>query len=218
MIEIKDLEKKFNNTPVLNGVSYTFKDNMITAILGKSGSGKSTMLNLIGSLLNPTNGDILVDGESIINYDDVKKSEYRNKKIGYVFQSFYLDNNLTSLENVMIPQIILGINKKDRITNALAALEKVGLTHKKDSKISELSGGEKQRVCIARAIINNPDILLCDEPTGNLDSENGKIILELLKRLSENKCIILVTHDIESAKKYADEIVRLKDGKITYED
>ena len=112
MIEIKNLEKKFNNTPVLNGVSYTFKDNMITAILGKSGSGKSTMLNLIGSLLNPTNGDILVDGESIINYDDVKKSEYRNKKIGYVFQSFYLDNNLTSLENVMIPQIILGINKK----------------------------------------------------------------------------------------------------------
>lgn len=221
MIQIRGITKVFqaeNEFKALDNVSIDILDNELTTIIGKSGSGKSTLLNIIGGLLKPTDGEIVVNDNKINELSDKDLSKFRNEEIGYVFQSFFLDKDMTALENVIVPLMIKGVPKKERIKIAKEALEKVDLTDKINVKTSKLSGGEKQRVAIARAIVNDPKIILADEPTGNLDSENGRIIMELLKELSHSKTVVLVTHNLEDAQKYSDKIIRIADGRIVYED
>ncbi|MGM9971294.1 MAG: ABC transporter ATP-binding protein [Anaeroplasmataceae bacterium] len=221
MIQLINIEKKFqaeNEFIALKDVSIDIEDKKLTTIIGKSGSGKSTLLNIIGGLLKPTNGEVIVNGRNINQLNDIQLATFRNEEIGYIFQSFFLDKDMTALENVMVPLMIKGVNKKERVSIARKMLESVGLESKENIKVSKLSGGEKQRVAIARAIVNNPKIILADEPTGNLDSENGKIVMSLLKTLSREKTVVLVTHNLEDAMTYSDTIIKLKDGMVIYED
>lgn len=213
MIKINNLTKIYNdNTKALDSINTIIDENFV-AIVGKSGSGKSTLLNLIGGIDNSTNGEIIIDDLNICKLSSDCLAEYRNNYIGFIFQSFYLDDSYTVLENVMVPLIIKGIKKKQRIEMASEILKKVGIIELKDKLISEISGGEAQRVAIARALVNDPKIILADEPTGNLDSSNGELIMGLLKDISKEKMVIMVTHNIEYLK-YADRVIELCDGKI----
>ncbi len=195
--------------------SYTFKKGNFYAIMGHSGSGKSTLLRIIGLMDQMTSGSLEIDGENVVNLNDTTASEIRKEKIGFVFQDYFLDKNLRAIENVILPMLInKKIKKDERIKRATKLLKMVGLEDKINSYPKELSGGEQQRVCLARALANNPDYILCDEPTGNLDEENEKKILTMLKNLSnQRKCIIVVSHS-NNIKKYADDIINLKGGKL----
>lgn len=209
----------YDETPnivhALSNVNLILNKNELTIIEGPSGSGKTTLLNIIGGLLKPSSGKILVNNKNIIEMNDNEKAYYRNKVIGFVFQSFYLEPNFTVYDNVEVPLIIAGIPKNERRKMILSTLDSVGLLDKEKMIASKLSGGEKQRVSIARAIVNNPEIILADEPTGNLDSKNGDMIMSLLKRISkEDKIVIVITHNDEQAIKYGDKIYRLNDGEI----
>ncbi len=185
--------------------SYTFKKGNFYAIMGHSGSGKSTLLRIIGLMDQMTSGSLEIDGENVVNLNDTTASEIRKEKIGFVFQDYFLDKNLRAIKK---------IKKDERIKRATELLKMVGLEDKINSYPKELSGGEQQRVCLARALANNPDYILCDEPTGNLDEENEKKILTMLKNLSnQRKCIIVVSHS-NNIKKYADDIINLKGGKL----
>ena len=184
------------------------------AIVGPSGSGKSTMMNLVGALDLASKGDIFLDSVDIELLEESDLAQIRGKKIGFVFQTFNLIPTLTALDNVSLPMMFQGINKEERDERAKMLLEKVNLGHRLTHLPNELSGGERQRVAIARALANNPEIILADEPTGNLDSKTGQEILEMFKQLNnEGKTIIFITHDKELAKK-AKRIVHLKDGRI----
>ena len=195
--------------------SYTFKKGNFYAIMGHSGSGKSTLLRIIGLMDQMTSGSLEIDGENVVNLNDTTASEIRKEKIGFVFQDYFLDKNLRAIENVILRMLInKKIKKDERIKRATELLKMVGLEDKINSYPKELSGGEQQRVCLARALANNPDYILCDEPTGNLDEENEKKILTMLKNLSnQRKCIIVVSHS-NNIKKYADDIINLKGGKL----
>ena len=195
--------------------SYAFKKGNFYAIMGHSGSGKSTLLRIIGLMDQMTSGSLEIDGENVVNLNDTTASEIRKEKIGFVFQDYFLDKNLRAIENVILPMLInKKIKKDERIKRATKLLKMVGLEDKINSYPKELSGGEQQRVCLARALANNPDYILCDEPTGNLDEENEKKILTMLKNLSnQRKCIIVVSHS-NNIKKYADDIINLKGGKL----
>ena len=195
--------------------SYTFKKGNFYAIMGHSGSGKSTLLRIIGLMDQMTSGSLEIDGENVVNLNDTTASEIRKEKIGFVFQDYFLDKNLRAIENVILPMLInKKIKKDERIKRATELLKMVGLEDKINSYPKELSGGEQQRVCLARALANNPDYILCDEPTGNLDEENEKKILTMLKNLSnQRKCIIVFSHR-KKKKKYADDIINLKGGKL----
>lgn len=195
--------------------SYTFKKGNFYAIMGHSGSGKSTLLRIIGLMDQMTSGSLDIDGENVVNLNDNIASEIRKEKIGFVFQDYFLDKNLMAVENVILPMLInKKIKKHERIKRATELLKMVGLEDKMHSYPKELSGGEQQRVCLARALANNPDYILCDEPTGNLDEENEKKILTILKNLSnQGKCLIVVSHS-NNIKKYADDIINLKGGKM----
>lgn len=221
MIKIAKLSKRYNELDekmAVNNVSADFSQGKLTAIVGASGSGKSSLLNMIGGLLTPTSGSVVIDNEDVFSMTNKELSKLRNKKIGFIFQSFYLEDDMQVLDNIVVPQIIAGINKKDRENKAIDLINKLGLDGKQNKRVKELSGGEKQRVCIARALINDPDIILADEPTGNLDSENGKIVLEILKGLAlDGKTVLLVTHNMQDANKYADKIIEMKDGSIVNE-
>lgn len=197
----------------ISNLNLTINDDDFVAITGKSGSGKSTLLNLIGTLVKPTEGTIWINNENVSNMSFNKLSEYRNLHMGYVYQSFMLENSFTAFENVEIPLLIAGIEKKERIERTEAVLEKVGLKERMKHKPNEMSGGERQRVCIARALVNNPEILLADEPTGNLDEKTGNEIFELMKELTKGKIFILVTHDLDLARKAKRQIV-VSDGRI----
>lgn len=204
----------------LKDANLVIEDGKFTAILGKSGSGKSTLMNIIGALDSPTSGTIESNGVILneLNKNDLAK--YRNKTTGFVFQSFYLEPTFTVLENVAMPLTIAGENKKEREEKATKIIEELGLSDKINKKASELSGGQKQRVSIARALVHDPDIVLADEPTGNLDSQNGAEVMALLKKIVEKgKSVILVTHNMEDAKN-ADNIIEIKDGvaKAAYMD
>ncbi len=213
MITIKNVTKIYNDkTKALDNVSCVLDSNFIS-IIGKSGSGKSTLLNLIGGIDDITEGEIIIDDYNISNLSSDELAEYRNKNIGFIFQSFYLDNCYTVIENVMIPLIINGVNKKDRYESARKILDKLGILNLKDKLTTEISGGEAQRVAIARALVNNPKIILADEPTGNLDSKNGEIVINLLKEISKDRMVIMVTHNNDYAK-YGDKIITISDGKI----
>lgn len=219
MLVIENISMNYDETPnivhALSNVNLILNKNELTIIEGPSGSGKTTLLNIIGGLLKPSSGKILVNNKNIIEMNDNEKAYYRNKVIGFVFQSFYLEPNFTVYDNVEVPLIIAGIPKSERRKMILSTLDSVGLLDKEKMIASKLSGGEKQRVSIARAIVNNPEIILADEPTGNLDSKNGDMIMSLLKRISkEDKIVIVITHNDEQAIKYGDKIYRLNDGEI----
>ena len=198
----------------LDGVDLTINNNEYLAIMGPSGSGKSTMMNMIGCLDTPTSGIYHFEGEEVHIMDDAQLASIRNRKIGFVFQTFNLLPKATALHNVEIPLVYANIRKEKRIDMASKALKDVGLEDRMHHKPNELSGGQRQRVAIARALVNNPSIILADEPTGNLDSKSGHEIMEILDNLhSKGNTIILVTHEDDIAKR-AKRTIRLFDGKI----
>ena len=216
---------------VLKGVSLELRKDDVIAIVGPSGAGKSTLLHILGGIDKPSSGKIFLDNSDFYSMDDVKRARFRNQKIGFVFQFYHLLPEFTALENVMLPGLIggratprtkifdfvRGTNGERRMTKnrAEALLEDVGLGNRMHHRPSELSGGEQQRVAITRALMNNPKALLCDEPTGNLDSEMGQEILNILFNLNKNSktAIVIVTHDKEIARR-ADKILEMKDGEI----
>ncbi len=218
MLQLKDVMKKYgsgeNIVTALNGVSINFRENEFVAILGHSGCGKTTMLNIIGGLDHYTSGDLIINGVSTKQYKDRDWDAYRNHSIGFVFQSYNLIPHQTVLANVELALTISGVSKSERKRRAKEALEKVGLGNQLHKKPNQMSGGQMQRVAIARALINNPDILLADEPTGALDSETSVQVMELLKEIAKDKLVIMVTHNPELAEDYANRIVRVKDGTI----
>ena len=220
MIKINNLYKKYNSeieVDALKNINLIIEDSKLTTIIGNSGSGKTTLFNMIGAIDRPTEGTVIVDDIDIFNLNEKELANYRNEHIGYIFQAFYLEESFTVLENIIMPLVIRGISKKEREEKALNIAKKMGIESKLMAKASKLSGGEKQRVAIARALINDPKIILADEPTGNLDSKNGDVIMDLLKELSnEGKTVVLITHNNEYANKYSDKIIHLKDGE-TYE-
>lgn len=220
MLQVKNLNKTFasgdTRVQAINGVSLRVNDGQFASIIGKSGSGKSTLLSLLGALDKPTSGSIIVDKDDITKLRDKALTAYRNKKIGFVFQNYNLVPNLSALENVMLPMEFAGVSKRDRVDRAKSLLDQVGLDADKQlRRPGRLSGGEQQRVAIARALANKPSVLLADEPTGNLDSQTGKMIFNLLHSLArtEKTTIIAVTHDLSIAGK-TDVTFKLKDGKL----
>ena len=199
----------------LDGVDLEINENEYLAIMGPSGSGKSTLMNMVGCLDTPTSGVYEFEGEMVQNMDDSQLASIRNRKIGFVFQTFNLLPKATAQHNVEIPLIYANIRKEERISMASVALQSVGLSDRIYHKPNELSGGQRQRVAIARALVNNPSIILADEPTGNLDSKSGNEIMEILDLLhKKGNTIILVTHENVVAK-HAQRVIRLFDGKIT---
>lgn len=221
MIKIVSLVKTYGQDlekiTALNGVSLEIKDNCMFAIIGDSGSGKSTLLNIIGGLDRANSGSVFVDDVEVTKLEEKELRHYRNKTIGFIFQSFFLEPKLTVLDNVTMPSIIAGVAKKEREEKAKLILEKLNIDKYMNKKSSDLSGGEKQRVAIARALINDPKIIIADEPTGNLDSKNSENVMEILKEISKEKTVIVVTHNKDYAKNYADSIIELVDGKIKEE-
>lgn len=219
MLELKGITKSYiknnNKTTILKDITYKFEENKFYAIMGKSGAGKTTLIQILGLLDSIDIGDYFINNNKINDLSENKKAEIRALNIGFIFQSFYLNPNLTALENVILPLYIkntLSYNEKIELGKKL--LKKMGLKDRMNYFSRELSGGECQRVAIARSLINNPNIILADEPTGSLDKENELLILDILKKLSQNnKCVIVVTHN-EKVLEYADKILRIKDGNL----
>ncbi len=217
-IELENVWKTYylgdNTVHALKGLSFKVKKGEFVAIVGKSGSGKTTAVNQIGCLDTPSQGDVVLDGHRVSNLSESQLAIIRGKKIGYIFQKFNLIKTLSSQENVELPMIFQGISKEERSKKAQELLEKLDMGERLINKPSELSGGQQQRVAIARALANEPEIILADEPTGNLDSKTGITVMESLKRLhKEGKTIILVTHD-DKLSHYAHRIITLIDGKV----
>lgn len=218
MLQLKNIVKTYvtgdMKQDALKGVSISFRENEFVSILGQSGSGKTTMLNIIGGLDRYTSGDLVINGVSTKEYKDADWDFYRNNSIGFVFQSYNLIPHQSVLANVEMALTLAGVSKKERKQRAVSVLKKVGLGDHIHKKPNQMSGGQMQRVAIARALVNNPDILLADEPTGALDSETSIQIMELLKEIAKDKLVIMVTHNPELAEKYSTRIVKLLDGKI----
>lgn len=218
MLKLKDIKKTYivgdQKVEALKGVSVEFRKSEFVSILGQSGCGKTTLLNIIGGLDRYSSGDLIINGKSTKEYKDKDWDNYRNHRVGFVFQSYNLIPHQTVLENVELALTLSGVSKKERRTRAIKVLEKVGLKDKIKNKPSQLSGGQMQRVAIARALVNDPEIILADEPTGALDSATSVQIMELLKEISKDKLIIMVTHNPELAKQYSTRIIKLLDGNI----
>ncbi|WP_289088695.1 ABC transporter ATP-binding protein [uncultured Veillonella sp.] len=218
VIVIKDIKKTYVNgklqVPVLHGINLTIYEGEFTSIMGPSGSGKSTFMNILGCLDRPTSGSYRLDGEEVADLSDDELAYVRNKRIGFVFQSFNLLPKLTAQENVALPMIYAGVSKTERNARAAELLTSLGLGERLDHLPSELSGGQRQRVAIARALANNPSIIMADEPTGNLDSKSSIDVMNIFTRLyEEGRTIILVTHEPDIAT-YASRNVVLRDGLI----
>lgn len=221
MLAIKNVTKQFkqgdDTVTALDNLTFTVNDGEFVSIVGKSGAGKSTLLGVLGALDTPTSGSITIGDTDITRLGDHKLISYRNTSIGFVFQNYNLIPNLTAVENVMLPMEFARVPLAERKERALKLLEEVGIIDGREQrKPGKLSGGEQQRVSIARALANRPNLILADEPTGNLDSENGKMIFDLLRKLSrsENTTVVVVTHDLDIAGK-TDRTFTLSDGKLT---
>ena len=214
MLTLKNIKKIYEQSDeaVLDDINLTFNRDEFVSILGCSGAGKSTLLNIIGGLDCKTSGKLLINGKDIYKYSDSNLDYYRKNNVGFIFQNYNLIEHLTVYENVILPLLLT--NSKNKHKRVLKMLDKVGLKDKKDSKICDLSGGQKQRVAISRALINNPDIILADEPTGALDYKTGYEIMNLIKKLSKNKLVIMVTHNKVLAKKYSSRIIYLDKGRV----
>ncbi|WP_443713793.1 ABC transporter ATP-binding protein [Ruminococcus sp.] len=218
VFELKNIYKDYlqgkEAVPVLKDISLDVSEGEYVAIMGPSGSGKSTLMNIIGCLDKQTKGSFIFDGSNIMQANDKKLSEIRNKKIGFVFQNFNLLPRQSALENVELPLLYAGVGKKERRQRAKAALEKVGLAERMFFKPTQLSGGQKQRVAIARAIVNNPKLLLADEPTGALDTKSGDQVMELFKELNDDGVtIVMITHEPDIAR-CAKRIMYIRDGEL----
>lgn len=224
IINMNNIVKSFyigteNQLDILKNIDITVKKGEFLSIVGTSGSGKSTLMNIIGVLDKPTSGNYTLDGLDINNTSDDQLSEVRNKKIGFVFQNFNLIPRSTALKNVELPMLYAGISQKDRRERAIELLELVGMGERVLHLPNELSGGQKQRVAIARALANDPSIILADEPTGALDSETGRLVMDLFHKIHEKdgKTIVLITHNNELARE-TERIITLKDGRIVSEE
>ena len=214
---IKIYEDKNFKQIALNDVTLAFRKNEFVSILGPSGSGKSTLLNIIGGLDKYTSGNLIIDGVSTRKYKERDWNNYRSKKVGFIFQNYNLINHQTVLSNVLLALNIVGNSKRENIKLARKVLNDVGLENYIKKRPKQLSGGQMQRVAIARALVTNPDIILCDEPTGALDSQTSIQIMEILKNISKDKLVIMVTHNVSLANKYSDRVIALKDGIVTYD-
>ncbi|RAJ87545.1 putative ABC transport system ATP-binding protein [Chitinophaga dinghuensis] len=218
VIHLEEIRKSYylgkNELPVLKGVSLDIFRNEYVALMGPSGSGKSTLMNILGCLDTPTSGSYILSGHDVSKMDDNSLAHVRGKEIGFVFQQFNLMPRLTALENVAIPLIYQGVNKKERLEKAMAMLEKVKLENRADHKPNELSGGQCQRVAIARALVNDPSLILADEPTGNLDTKTSIEIMDIFGSIhASGNTVVLVTHE-EDIADHARRIIRLRDGVI----
>jgi len=220
MLDLRNIHKSFfigtpNEFEVLHGLNFTVKEGEFVSIVGQSGSGKSTLMNIIGALDRPTVGEYNLDGVDIEKAKDHELSALRNKKIGFVFQTYNLIARTTALKNVELPMMYAGVSRSERTQRAKMLLEQVGMTDRMHHKPDELSGGQKQRVAIARAMANNPSIILADEPTGALDSATGRLIMDIFHKLHEEqgKTIVLITHSPELSME-TERIITLKDGDI----
>ena len=221
MIEIKDIVKIYQSGTVkfqaLAGVSFTIKDGEFVAIMGPSGSGKSTLMHILGALDTPTSGTYFLDGKDVSTLSEDELADIRKDKIGFVFQAFNLLPRTSALRNVALPLVYEGVEKGEREKKAKAALKSAGLDEEYYDHLSnQLSGGQIQRVAIARALVNNPTLILADEPTGNLDSKTGEIVLDTFKKLNREhgRTIVLITHEHDVAE-HADRIIYIRDGQIT---
>lgn len=219
MLKLKNITKTYvsgdEEVEALKGIDIEFRESEFVSILGQSGCGKTTLLNIIGGLDRYTKGDLIINGKSTKDFKDRDWDAYRNYSVGFVFQSYNLISHQTVLSNVELALTISGVSKKDRRQRAIKALEDVGLKEQIHKKPNQLSGGQMQRVAIARALVNNPDIILADEPTGALDTKTSVQVMEILKKISKDKLIIMVTHNPELAEKYSSRIIKILDGKIT---
>ncbi len=215
MIEVKDICKSFGSLQVLRGVSLTIEKSEIVAIIGKSGAGKTTLLQIIGTLDKPDSGSIRIDGKDVLHLKDDALAEFRNRHIGFIFQFHQLLPEFTALENVMMPALIHRDNERDARLRAEKLLTDLGLAERMSHKPNELSGGEKQRVAAARAMMMNPDVILADEPSGSLDEANKHELHALLQDMRNRfgQTVVIVTHDKELAA-ISDRIIELKDGKV----
>jgi len=222
MIRAEHLSKVYRmgkiEVPALRDVSLEIEEGEFLAIVGSSGSGKSTLLNMLGCLDKPTSGAVFIDGVNTASLSESELAEIRREKIGFIFQQFNLIHSLNALENVSLPMFFAGVNSDERLKRAEELLAKVGLEKRMHHKPSELSGGQQQRVAIARALSNNPAVIIGDEPTGNVDSETGDAIMDILEGLNRNegRTIIVVTHDTEIAA-HAPRVIRMKDGRLLEE-
>ena len=221
IIEIKKLRKVYGDgveLVALDDVDLTIEEGEVLSIVGPSGSGKSTLLNMIGLLDTPTSGEIVLKGQNITNASPKERARLRNKELGFIFQYHHLLPEFDAVENVMMPLLIAGVDKKEARSQAITHLEEVGLGDRLHNKPNQLSGGQNQRVAVARALAGHPSIVIGDEPTGNLDTKSSDMIYELLRKLNRqmNQTFILVTHDMDMAEK-TDRILRLVDGKIVCE-
>ena len=218
MLELKNICKDYyiDKKPfrALNNINLFFPKNQFCSILGPSGCGKTTTLNIIGGLDRYTSGDILINNKSTKLFTDKDWDNYRNKRIGFVFQNYNLISHLSILDNVILSLTLAGLNKKERIERAKKALDKVGLEGLYNKKPNQLSGGQMQRVAIARSLVNDPEIILADEPTGALDSKTSVQVMDILKEISQEKLVIMVTHNEKLAEQYSDRIITFKDGEV----
>ncbi|MEK7107482.1 MAG: ABC transporter ATP-binding protein [Patescibacteria group bacterium] len=219
LMEVRNLEKSYQDedvaTHVLNGLNLKINKGEFAAIMGPSGSGKSTLLHILGFLDPPTGGEYIFNDRNASEYSEEEVAKVRNEKLGFVFQSFNLLPRTAVLENVKLPLVYSSVKEELWDGMARKAIESVGLSHRLDFEPSQLSGGEKQRVAIARALVNNPDVIFADEPTGNLDSKSGEIVMGIIQKLHDEMghTVILITHEAYTAE-YAERIIKLRDGRI----
>jgi len=219
IIRLKDVTRYYGYghslVKAVDGVNISVREGEFVAIMGPSGSGKSTSMNLVGSLDHPTKGRVLLDNQDISDLTESDLAQIRGKKIGFIFQQFNLISNLTALENVMLPMMFQGVDQEERIEKAESILREIGLGERMTHYPGQLSGGEQQRVAIARALSNDPDVILADEPTGNLDTKTGDLVLKFLNNLNDKgKTIVMITHDPDLALKHSDIIFWIRDGKV----
>ncbi len=219
VISLKNVKKYYkvgdNIIKALDGIDISVHEGEFVAIMGPSGSGKSTCMNMIGSLDKPTSGKIFLDGRDIQTLDENSLAQLRGKKIGFIFQQFNLIPNLTAIENVALPLLFQGIDEKTRLSKAKSLLEMIELSERINHYPNQLSGGQQQRVAIARSLANDPEVILADEPTGNLDTKTGEIVMKFLDKMhNKGKTIVVVTHDSNLAQKHAERVYWIRDGKV----